>query len=48
MAPASNSPLKAQYERFSKAMMDWAKDPESRRQLITAIYLYVYHTRKER
>ena len=48
MAPKEDDALKALYERFSKAMMAWAKDPESRRQLITAIYLYVYHTRKER
>ena len=48
MAPANGSLLKAQYARFSKAMMAWAREPESRRQLITAIYLYVYHTRKER
>lgn len=34
------------YDTFSKKMMDWALDPEQRRQLITAIYINVYQHRK--
>ena len=34
------------YERFSRQMYAWACRAEDRRQLITAIYLYVYMNRK--
>lgn len=33
------------YRFFSKKMYQWAGDKEERRELITAIYLYVYYTR---
>lgn len=35
------------YRAFSKSMYSWALSREDRRQLITAIYLYVYKERKE-
>lgn len=35
-----------QYRKFSQAMYRWALDKQDRRQLITAIYLYVYEERK--
>ena len=35
------------YEAFSKQFYGWALQPEERRQLIAAIYLYVYLHRKE-
>lgn len=38
---------KAAYGVFSKKVYDWAKSPEDRRQLITAIYIYVYLKRQE-
>ena len=34
-----------QYSRFSKNIMQWCRQQEHRRQLITAIYLYVYEER---
>ena len=37
--------LQNAYRVFSHNVMDWARDPESRRQLVTAIYLYVYQKR---
>ena len=33
------------YRTFSHNVLDWARDPEQRRQLITAIYIYVYQKR---
>lgn len=42
MSPAANSPSWQIYEHFSKKVYEWALDPIQRRQLITAIYLYVY------
>ena len=36
-----------QYRKFSRSMYEWSKDPENRRELITAIYIYVYLHRKE-
>ena len=35
------------YRHFSRKMYEWRMDPEVRRRLITAIYLYVYLTRDE-
>lgn len=46
LAPPSQEPEFAQYERFSKQMYAWVLSPEDRRQLITAINLYVYRYRK--
>ena len=37
--------LKDAYRTFSHNVLDWARDPEQRRQLITAIYIYVYQKR---
>lgn len=37
----------AAYRDFSKRMYQWYRRPEERQQLITAIYLYVYQTRKQ-
>ncbi len=34
------------YREFSGKMYQWSMDPENRRQLISAIYLYVYITRE--
>lgn len=44
--PASGTPAWAIYDEFSRRMYDWACEPHDRRQLITAIYLYVYMNRK--
>ena len=38
---------RAAYQQFSKQMYQWYRRPEDRRQLITAIYLYVYQTREQ-
>ena len=35
------------YRLFSRKMYQWAGDEEERRELITAIYLYVYGTREK-
>ena len=37
--------LKDAYRTFSHNLLDWARNPEQRRQLITAIYIYVYQKR---
>ena len=37
--------LKDAYRTFSHNVLDWARNPEQRRQLITAIYIYVYQKR---
>ena len=47
MEPTDRNKKEA-YNRFSKAMYEWAISPEERRQLITAIYLFIYMERKER
>lgn len=39
---------KASYRKFSEKMYRWALEPEERRQLVTAIYLFVYQNRKEK
>lgn len=36
------------YRYFSQKMYEWMKEREDRRQVITAIYLYVYLTRQEK
>ena len=35
------------YKKFSGKMFDWIESREDRRQLLTAMYLYVYLTREE-
>lgn len=48
LTPSSSDAKAAkQYKLFSENVYDWALDSEQRRQLITAIYLYVYMNRKE-
>lgn len=44
MEPDENSDenKKEAYKRFSRKMYEWAEDLKDRRQIITAIYLYVY------
>ena len=37
---------KKAYREFSKKMYQWAGEEEQRRQMITAIYLYVYLNRE--
>lgn len=39
---------RAAYRKFSKEMYEWSKNAADRRELITAIYLYVYLNREER
>jgi len=34
------------YQDFSKAMYDWILKPQDRKELLTAIYIYIYLTRK--
>lgn len=46
LAPPRQAPNFGQYERFSRQMYAWALTPEDRRQLITAISLYLYGHRK--
>lgn len=42
----SSSPEeKEHYRKFAGKMYEWRNDPKSRRELLTAIYLYVYMTR---
>ena len=47
LAPPQNAKNDAFYQLFSKSMYDWALSPEDRRQLITAISIFVYRNRKE-
>lgn len=46
LAPPRRAPAFAKYEQFSKQMYAWALSPKDRRQLITAIILYIYLHRK--
>lgn len=46
LRPASGTPAWSIYDEFSRRMYGWACEPHDRRQLITAIYLYVYMNRK--
>lgn len=41
----SRPELRELYRSFSSNMIKWYDDPEARKELITAIYLYVYYTR---
>ncbi len=49
MEPDQNSPTeqKNAYRRFAEKMYQWRKEPESRRRVITAMYLYTYLTREK-
>lgn len=42
---ARETQAQIQYQRFSQSIMRWCRQEEDRRQLITAIYLYVYEQR---
>ena len=46
LEPRRNTPAFERYRVFAGQMYDWALDPVSRGQLITAIYLYVYRNRR--
>ena len=35
------------YRKFSKKMYEWSKDGKNRKELITAIYLFIYLNRNE-
>ena len=48
LSPARNSPGWNRYEMFSRKMYQWALDAGHRRQLVTAIQLFAYKTRKAR
>ncbi len=41
-------PKKHQYNEFAKNVYKWALDPKDRRQLISAIYIFVYENRKRK
>lgn len=47
LSPSRKSAAYAQYQAFSRRIMDWALHAGDRSSLITAIYLYVYQHRKE-
>lgn len=46
--PQQNTPAWEKFREFSNRMYQWALDAEQRHQLITAIQLYAYQTRKAR
>ena len=46
LEPAPNAPDHAAYRSFADAMYQWALDRDERQALITAIYIYVYESRK--
>lgn len=48
MEPTKDKTAKQLYQVFSKNMYQWYLQPEDRKQLVTAIYIYVYLTRTER
>lgn len=48
LEPREGAPNHKLYNQFSKAMYAWALNSRDRQQLLTAICLYVYLTRKER
>lgn len=48
MEPAYDSPAYAKYKDFSAKMYSWCDCEENRRQLITAIYIFIYLHRNER
>ena len=43
----SNEKVIEAYKNFSKKMYLWSQNPKDRKELLTAIYLYVYLNRKE-
>jgi len=43
----SSKEQKDAYRRFAENMYQWRKDPENRRKVITAMYLYTYLTREK-
>ena len=47
MAPSSDAPaeVKNTYSQFSKSLYDWILKPDDRKQLLTAINIYVYLNR---
>ena len=45
MEPAKDKNAQRLYKNFSENMYRWYMQPEDRKQLITAIYIYVYLTR---
>ena len=48
MEPSKNSTAEAvsKYRKFSEKMYEWIKNPEDKKQLLTAIYIYAYLVRK--
>ena len=46
LEPAPNAPDHAAYRSFADSMYQWALDRDERQALITAIYIYVYESRK--
>lgn len=44
----ASTEIKNGYSQFARLVYQWAMNPEDRRQLITAIILYVYHKREEK
>lgn len=48
LAPPKNTPAAELFDTFSKTLYQWALEPEDRRQLATAICLYLYQSRKVR
>lgn len=49
MEPKEDSDVEVRtaYRQFAKKMYEWSRNPQDRRQLITAIYIYVYLNRKD-
>lgn len=45
LEPKKSNPSYDMYAEFSQKMYQWYCDPQDRKQLITAIYIYVYQTR---
>ena len=43
----SSTEVKNAYQKFSEKMYLWSQNPKDRKELLTAIYLYVYLNRKE-
>lgn len=48
MEPSKNSSndMILKYKKFSEKMYEWIKNPEDKKQLLTAIYIYAYLVRK--
>ena len=49
MEPKEDSDVEVRtaYRQFAKKMYEWSRNPQDRRQLITAIYIYVYLNRDD-